>query len=1108
VSSLSAPPTVRAFGPLRVVLDGVERELRRRRERNVLATLVAARGRPVSADRLAVEVWGAEAPPKALASLQVAVSRLRALLEPNRVPRSPARWLLSTAAGYSIGLSADAVDVWAFESLVDRAIAADGPAERHRMADEACAAWVDEPFPGCDTDMARREADRLAELHLVAQEIRAQALLELDEPQRAAAALVPLLQEQPYRERLWTLLARAQYHCARQSDALATLRALRTRLADELGIEPSPEVVRLERALLHQDESVLGGSVAGFEPVATPGAATSTGSPAGLPSAPRTAGREAALVTVRGIVDRLTGSGTAGVLLVSGEPGIGKSRLIEDLAHLARADRVQVMVGRCHADFAPALWPWLPIVRRLYEEVPDASDDGVLRPVLSDAAPPVETDGGAVLRLFDAVMRLLSRAAARRPLVVVLEDLHWADVTSLRLLAHVVVQARTERLLLVGTRRTSDAPTSDALIATLADLARAGAVRVRLEGLAGDGVSALLTEVLGPHDPRLDLVVADATGGNPFFALEYARLIQGLRETDPARLPVPEGVRDVLRQRVARLPTDARVLLMTAAVVGRTIDAELLSELTGTPADVVLDLLDLALASGILADRRDGYAFAHALTRDAIAAEVSAARRMHLHDRVSRALEDRHPNTPDLATEIAHHAYLAAPLGPAFAARAVTVLARAARVAESRQAHDEALALWQQVHDTASGGDRVAAMAGAAYALLRLGRTAQARAAVVDAVHLARELNRWDQVADVVSILNRGGVWGWRQHGRKDQSFVATLHEALSQVDDGRQARLLAALQMEHSYAWERELADEVGKRSLQLARRCGDEALLHEVLLVNILASFGPGKAPARLSRIEELRRHNPRGELAVFVEFFYARTLYECARVAEADAATVRCAAAIAQLRHTGVEVPFAWWRLARARDRDDNDAAESAKAMLRRHHRDGMMANAELDVYYALRVARQGAPVDRALAAATAAAPAGMRALIAYAVLEEGEGSAAKARNVLGDPAPPGASDYSVLAGHCLRVAVLAVAGDMAGLHAAIGRIEEYSGDVVTYGSLEHLGAVDYFIALGYAALGDQERARRHCAVALQQLERLDTRLWLRRAQALSAVLTPAP
>ena len=1103
-SSLS----VRAFGPLTLVRGEAVAELVRRRERNVLATLLAAKGRPVSADRLVVEVWGEEAPPRALASLQVAVSQLRTMLEPDRQPHAPARVLLSTAAGYAMRLPDDAVDVWQFETLADQVEAATDLGERVRLSRDALALWSADPFAACETESVDREVTRLAEKRVTVCEIGARAQLDVGEPEAAVASLDLLLPSHPYRERLWSLYALGLYRTARQTDALECLRMLRSRLADDLGIDPSAEVTALERAILNQDPSLL--DVAPVATVAPSGPDRTP--PAGRQPAPAAGqtlvGREIGSGALAASVEQARASGRRGFAIVSGEPGIGKSFLVERLA--TGWQEVDVVIGRCHPDFAPALWPWLPVLRTLWSQAPDARDRSVMEPVLSETPQEVETAAGGLLRLFDAVERLLARAAAERPLVVVLEDIHWADVTSLRLLAHLATGEADEQgpVLVVLTLRTSDAPPSNALVATMADLARAGAARIRLEGLDAAGVGELLGVVLGPHDGCIDAVVAEVTGGNPFFVTEYARLLQGLPDlgtVDPTTLPVPEGVRDVLRQRLVRLPEDARRLLTTAAVAGR-VDPELLSALTAIPLDDVLDLLDLALASGILADRGHGYAFAHALTRETLAGELSAARRLRLHDRISRTLEDRYGDVPDVLTEIAHHAGVAASLGPEAAARAATAQARAAHVAQARQAYDEALTLWQQAADRATGlGDdlrRYEALCGAAHSLLRLARAPEARDAVVEAVQIAHRSLGWDLVADAVAILNRAGVWVWREQGTRDDAFLAVLHEAITHVDDPRRARLMAVLQVEHYSAWERETAERLGEQSLEVARSTGDEALLLEVLLANVVASSGPGTAPVRLGRVEEIRRHDLRGEIAVFVEFIHARTLYECVRVDEADAAAARCAAAVADLRHTGVEVPLAWWFYARARDTEDATLLQQARGTLERLHRGRAISGAGLELLYQLRMADAATPVDPALVEALRAAGPGMRALGAEELVERGDLDGAV--DLLGEPSPPGASDYSTLAERCLRVAVLAAAGQPEGIEAAMAGIEEYRGDVVTYGAVELLGAVDHFLALGAAALGDRPRAERHCAAALDLLTRLGSRRWLRRAEALATEL----
>ncbi len=259
-----------AFGAMAVSVDGEEVPLTRRRERGVLSVLLASHGAPVAAERLVAEVWGDEAPGQTLASLQVAVSRLRSQLEPDRKARKGER-LVSTAAGYSLVADVADVDTWSFESLAADALAAGTAEERLRFADEARALWAALPYADCDAPVVLSETSRLEELLLTLEELRARALLDLGRPDEALRGLAELAQQHPYRERMWSLLALAHYQCSRQADALDTLRRLRERLADELGVDPSEEIQRLEQAVLRQDPALSDGS-AGLAPGDVPAA--------------------------------------------------------------------------------------------------------------------------------------------------------------------------------------------------------------------------------------------------------------------------------------------------------------------------------------------------------------------------------------------------------------------------------------------------------------------------------------------------------------------------------------------------------------------------------------------------------------------------------------------------------------------------------------------------------------------------------------------------------------------------------------------------------------------------------------------------------------------
>jgi DNA-binding SARP family transcriptional activator len=228
-----------------IAVDGVA--VTRRRERELLGLLVAGRGAAVSVERILGEIWADEG---GRSSVQVAVSRVRALLDPTRSGRSTVQ---SAPAGYHLVAAPDAVDVWVFEDLAEQALTAPTPTDRLVLGTRAAEVWGGEPYAECQAPMLRAEASRLSELLVTVQESRGESLLSLGHPAAAVRLLARLAPDHPYREQLWALLARAQYACARQADALATLATLRARLAEDLGVDPSPLVRATERAVLTQD---------------------------------------------------------------------------------------------------------------------------------------------------------------------------------------------------------------------------------------------------------------------------------------------------------------------------------------------------------------------------------------------------------------------------------------------------------------------------------------------------------------------------------------------------------------------------------------------------------------------------------------------------------------------------------------------------------------------------------------------------------------------------------------------------------------------------------------------------------------------------------------
>ena len=382
-----------------------------------------------------------------------------------------------------------------------------------------------------------------------------------------------------------------------------------------------------------------------------------------------------------------TAAGRGRVVLVVGEAGIGKTRLAEEAARRAASHGVQVAWGRCfEGEGAPAFWPWVQIARELLAGVepdglhrllgPSSAELSQLLPELKDLVaglepPPVVDLAAARFRLYQAVTRLLGRLAEVRPLMVVVDDLHWADVASLRLLTFLATELRDVRLVVIGTYRNVEAVAGQPLADTLGALAREPVVeRIPLRGLGKAEVGRLIATSTGTQ-PAEQLVQAvhDRTEGNPFFVTELLRLLesQGRLEADDAtaaaRHAIPVGVRDVLQRRLARLPEQTNAVLVAAAVVGRSFDLDLVEAVTQLDDERALDAVEAGVVAGLVVEDETPvgrYRFAHALVRETLYEQLSRVRRARLHARVAEALVGRHgPDHPEHTLELAQHQWAA-----------------------------------------------------------------------------------------------------------------------------------------------------------------------------------------------------------------------------------------------------------------------------------------------------------------------------------------------------------------------------------------------------------------------------------------------------------------
>jgi DNA-binding SARP family transcriptional activator/tetratricopeptide (TPR) repeat protein len=705
------------LGPLEVRDGGEPVSLGPPKQRAVLAVLLVHANRVVSVDRLIDLLWGEVPPRRASGALQAYVHNLRKVLEPARLPRTPPQVLVTRAPGYLLCVDPDRFDATRFHALAaegHRLLARGRPAEARTILAEALALWRGSALAEfAHAAFGQPEVARLEELRTVAVEDRLEAELALGEHAGAVPELELLVREHPLRERLWGLLMVALYRSGRQGDALRAAAQVRRVLREELGAEPGPALRRLEADVLGQasslelhlpaEETEPSGSLTGTASVTAPAPVSHTAG--GL------VGRERPLATLLQALDRAR-EGHGQLVLIPGEPGIGKTRLVEELSARAALGGALVAWGRGYeGDGVPAFWPWVQVIRALLGQIDAETARAAVGPVtgeIAQIAPEIRELVGEVpslapldpaaarFRLYQAVAELLLRLAVERPMVLVLDDLHWLDVASLELTRFLATRIGSAAILLVGTYRPEDVPAEHPLTAALGELARLpNATRLGLDGLSEPEVARFMAQKVDvePH-PAVVSAVHHRTDGNPFFVAELAGLLAAeglLQSRGDIGTRVPPGVRDVIRRRLARLPELTNHMLGAAAVVGREFDLALAAQMVQVKEPSALELMDLAVATGIVveeAETVDGYRFAHPLLQQTVYSELGRGRRAQLHARVAELLRSRWGEDPARAVELAHHCFHAVPVtGPQ---RAVAAAVHAADMAQARLAYEQA----------------------------------------------------------------------------------------------------------------------------------------------------------------------------------------------------------------------------------------------------------------------------------------------------------------------------------------------------------------------------------------------------------------------------------
>lgn len=527
-------------------------------------------------------------------------------------------------------------------------------------------------------------------------------------------------------------------------------------------------------------------------------------------------------------------SGSGRLVLITGEPGIGKTRLAQETAARAAALSVPVAWGRASDDEgSPPYWLFRQIVRALGRTLPPALAEG-------DRA----TDSAAArFEAFETIAEHLRDAAEPDGLLLVLDDLQWADPASLALLVHAVRGMARSRLLLVATYRDTETGGRAALTSALAALAHeAGQSRVRLVGLPPADVRRQLELATGDAvSSDVAAVVSRRTGGNPFFVNELAPLL----ESDV----LPDGVLDTVRARLARLTGCCRELIAIAAALGSEPAPPELAAVTDRPVEVVLGALDEAGAAGLLV-RGDGWRFRHDLIREAARVDLPTAARAGAHARMAAWLAGR-PDAAERAAEIAHHWLASLPVGELRAA--VEWAERAGDQALDRLAWEQAADLYRQALDVGaplSPGDRGRLLLRQATALTRNGDIQPAGAILTRAAEAAREAGD-PHALGAVSLAMEGLSDPWGDF--RGDRLAAEALTRLPDEDSPMRARLLALLAGEAGFVGGVD-PDRVSAEALAMAERLGDTQVLRSALRSRQMARSGPDGVHERLELAERM--------------------------------------------------------------------------------------------------------------------------------------------------------------------------------------------------------------------------------------------------------------
>jgi DNA-binding CsgD family transcriptional regulator len=560
--------------------------------------------------------------------------------------------------------------------------------------------------------------------------------------------------------------------------------------------------------------------------------------------------------------DVIRGAGRA--VFVSGEPGSGKSRLVSEVCTRLDERGAAVLVGSCIEELGAPFEPFdeplgalLPAYREGTVNPSDVESGELLEQLLERTGEDATYPAVGQERVFAAVTDVLREAAATRPLVLALDDLHWAGPAAIRLLSKVVEGTAKSRVLILGTLRDSPPDKSDALADTLASLARLrGVLRIELAPFTTEEITDYVAIRAGISRARAlesARVLGELTGGNPFLLRAmWRRVVEAERRGDQRMIELPDSVSDIVRLRIATLEPAHRAVLELAAVLGQELDLVEMVGISAASVDVTLAAMDAAVRLGLIEPPRragDLYRFPHAIARQAVIDDIPSTQLLRTHARIAEALEADFPAAPRRIQRLAHHYSAARVLG--FSDRAVTYLVRAAELAEDRYAYEDAGRLFEHAAGISPDGDEQAEL------LLR------AAGAWDLAADTARARAVYEQVADASDprLRLRAAIGyedaSWRP-GLLGHRALELLSAGLASIpqDDGDPLYIeaLGALARATAFTGAVDEAERIGDRAVDLARAKGDRLVLASVLRSTASMTLRPREIAKRQERSIEL--------------------------------------------------------------------------------------------------------------------------------------------------------------------------------------------------------------------------------------------------------------